>query len=96
MAAQPGGTALGPSAGPTAGGAPALPGASALLASIADCHEQLGEWSEALAALERIPPSQRGARVWARLGRLHSRSAAGRLPAIAAYKVRRFVALSHA
>ncbi|KAL4430917.1 hypothetical protein ABPG75_006173 [Micractinium tetrahymenae] len=84
--AQAAATAAGPSAGPTAGGMPAMPSAAALLSSIADCHERLGEWSEALAALERIPPPQRCARTWARLGRLHAQSASGHLPAIAAYK----------
>lgn len=80
--------AVGPSAGPAVGSAPLLPGSAALLSSMADCHERLGEWSEALASLERIPPPRRCARTWARLGRLHARSAAGRMPAIGAYKVR--------
>lgn len=81
--------AVAPTAGLAAVAGVAPPSAFTLLPSIADCHERLGQWGEALAALERIPPAQRCARTWARLGRLHSRTASGCLPAMAAYRVRR-------
>lgn len=78
--------AVAPTAGLAAVAGVAPPSAFTLLPSIADCHERLGQWGEALAALERIPPAQRCARTWARLGRLHSRTASGCLPAMAAYR----------